>query len=128
MDLRLRIQESRKVVADLQLRTKLLNVQLLTCGCGLRKLKFGCGFADCRLKKKLAVPSTGIVCVIYRRPSLTEINKFLSDLFACLFELSNCNKSFYLLGNVNINIDQNNLINLAIDYINILLCHGQRLT
>ena len=57
-DLRLRIQESRKVVADLRLRTKLLNVQLRTCGCGLRKLKFGCGFADCGLKKKLAVPST----------------------------------------------------------------------
>ena len=57
-DLRLRIQESRKVVADLRLRTKLLNVQLRTCGCGWRKLKFGCGFADCGLKKKLAVPST----------------------------------------------------------------------
>ena len=57
-DLRLRIQKSRKVVADLRLRTKLLNVQLRTCGCGLRKLKFGCGFADCGLEKKLAVPST----------------------------------------------------------------------
>ena len=45
-------------VADLRLRTKLLNVQLRTCGCGLRKLKFGCGFADCGLEKKLAVPST----------------------------------------------------------------------
>ena len=57
-DLRLRIQKSRKVVADLRLWTKLLNVQLRTCGCGLRKLKFGCGFADCGLEKKLAVPST----------------------------------------------------------------------
>ena len=57
-DLRLRIQESRKVVADLRLRTKLLNVQLRTCGCGFGKLKFGCGFADCGLEKKLAVPST----------------------------------------------------------------------
>ena len=57
-DLRLRIQESRNIVADLRLRTKLLNVQLRTCGCGLRKLKFGCGFADCGLEKKLAVPST----------------------------------------------------------------------
>ena len=64
-DLRLRIQESRKVVADLRLRTKLLNVQLQTCGCGLRKLKFGCGFADCGLKKKLVVPSTGFKCVLY---------------------------------------------------------------
>ena len=59
MDLRLRIQESRKVVAVLRLRTKLLNVQLRICSSGLRKLKFSCGFADFGLKKKLAVPSTG---------------------------------------------------------------------
>ena len=57
-DLRLQNQKSRKVVADLRLRTKLLNVQLRTFGCGLRKLKFGCGFADCGHEKKLAVPST----------------------------------------------------------------------
>ena len=60
-DLRLRIQESWNVVADLRLRTKLLNVQLRTCGCGLRKFKIGCGFADCGLKKKLAVPSTAFL-------------------------------------------------------------------
>ena len=47
--LQLRIQESLNVVADLRLRTKLLNVQLRTCGCGLRELKFGCEFADCGL-------------------------------------------------------------------------------
>ena len=33
-------------------------MKLRTCGCGLRKWKFGCGFADCGLEKKLAVPST----------------------------------------------------------------------
>ena len=43
---------------ETSLRTKLLNMQLRTCGCRLKKLKFGCGFADCGLKKKLAVPST----------------------------------------------------------------------
>ena len=53
--LQLRISRSRK------LRTcgygfKNPVTSLRTCGCGLRKLKFGCGFAD--LKKKLAVPST----------------------------------------------------------------------
>ena len=53
-DLRLRIQESWNVVADLRLPTKLLNVQLRTCGCGLIKLKFDCGFAD--LKKNLRCP------------------------------------------------------------------------
>ena len=65
-----------------------------------------------------------IVGVIYRHPSLTEINKFLNDLSSSLFELSNCNKSFYLLGDVNININQNNRTTVAIDYINVLLCHG----
>ena len=34
-----------------RLRTKLLNLQLRTCGCRLGKLKFGCGFADWGLKK-----------------------------------------------------------------------------
>ena len=53
-----------------------------------------------------------IVGVIYRHPSLTKINKFLNDLSSCLFELSSCNKSFYLLGDVNINIDQNNRITI----------------
>ena len=57
-DLRLRIQKSRNVAANLRLRTKLLNVQLRICGSGLKKLKFGCGFADCGLKKKFAVSST----------------------------------------------------------------------
>ena len=70
-DLRLRIQESRNIVADLRLRTKLLNVQLRTCGCGLRKLKFGCGFADCGLEKKLAVPSTAH-CIIHRQALMVK--------------------------------------------------------
>ena len=37
---------------------KLFNVQLRTCGFGLRKLKFGGGVANCGLKIKLAVLST----------------------------------------------------------------------
>ena len=48
-------------VADLRLRTKLLNVQLRTRGCELRTLKFGCRFAVCELKR-LAVPSTAGKC------------------------------------------------------------------
>ena len=100
-DLRLRIQESRKVVADLQLRNKLLNVQLRTCGCGLRKLKFGCGFADCGLKKKLAVPSTGYFVVldkIGQEPTKTvkafAINSYFSTLF-CHTWLMLFTTSFY---------------------------------
>ena len=77
-DLPLRIQESRKVVADLRLRTKLLNVQLRTCGCGLGKLKFGSGFADCGLKKKLAVPSTGYEIVLQN-----EL-KYLTNVLKCI--------------------------------------------
>ena len=73
--LRLRIQESQKVVADLRLGTKLLNVQLRTCGCGLKKLKFGCRFADCGLKKKLAVPST---VLNLKRPQLNRMVQVLT--------------------------------------------------
>ena len=51
------------------------------------------------------------------------IYKFLTDLSSRLFELSNCTKLFYLLADVKININQSNRTNLAIDYINILLCH-----
>ena len=61
-DLRLRIQEFWNVAADLRLRTKLLNVLLRTCGCGLRKLKFGCGSAD--LKKSLRCPALQILGAI----------------------------------------------------------------
>ena len=85
-DLRLRIQESGNVVADL--RTKLLSVQLRTCGCGLRKMKFGCGFADCGLKKKLAVPSTDD----YSRFSILAQGRlafYLSALEATFIKTSN---------------------------------------
>ena len=56
-DLRLRIQESWNVVADLRLRTNLLNVQKRTWGGGWRKFKFGFGVADCGLKKNLRYPA-----------------------------------------------------------------------
>ena len=42
-------------VADLRLWTKAFQRAIATCG--LRKLKFGCGVANCcRLKKKVVVP------------------------------------------------------------------------
>ena len=43
---------------------ELFNVQLRTCGNGLRKLKFGCVVAKCRFKIKLAVPSTAEIRVL----------------------------------------------------------------
>ena len=42
-------------VADLRLQTSRIT-KLRTCGCGLRKLKFGCGVANCGRKKKLWGP------------------------------------------------------------------------
>ena len=69
------------MVADLRLRTKLLNVQLRTCSCGLRKLKFGCGFADCGLKKKLAVPSTDHCLLLHQEISLDPIP--ITNLYLC---------------------------------------------
>ena len=84
--LRLRIQESWKVVADLRLQTKLLNVQLRTCGCGLRKLKFGCGFADCGRKKNLRCPALLIcnsVLVVFQSSESGDVVKILSKSKEC---------------------------------------------
>ena len=47
-----------------------------------------------------------IVAVIYRHPSLTEIDKFLLDFASCLADISASNKIFYALGDFNINIDK----------------------
>ena len=56
------------------LRTRLLNMQLRTCGCGLRKLKFSCKFVDCGLKKNLRCPA---------------LMKPHEDCFACQYYTSN---------------------------------------
>ena len=97
--MRLRIQESQKVVADLRLRTKLLNVQLRTCGCGLRKLKFGCGFADCGLKKNLRCPALVMTMLLveatwhtWHRPSMDQKSLIdfciiSSDLFSDVLDV-----------------------------------------
>ena len=45
-----------------------------------------------------------IEAVIYRHPSLTEIDKFLLDFTSCLADISAGNKTFYALADFNINI------------------------
>ena len=70
-------------VANLRLQTKLLNVQLRTCGCGLRKLKFGCGFADCGLiKKNLRCPA--LLITICHKPTNSRNLYLLAVLIAPL--------------------------------------------
>ena len=62
-----------KSLRDLRLRTKLFNVQLRTCGYGSRKVKFGCGFADCGLKKNLRCPALGIShCAYWQYSSIAD--------------------------------------------------------
>ena len=65
-----------------------------------------------------------IVAVIYRHPSLTEIDKFLLDFASCLADISAGNKIFYAHGDFNINIDKSNRTNTAIEYLNIILSNG----
>ena len=65
-----------------------------------------------------------IVAVIYRHPSLTEIDKFLLDFASCLVDISSSNKIFYALEDFNINIDKSNRTNIAIEYLNIILSNG----
>ena len=65
-----------------------------------------------------------IVTVIYRHPSLIEIDKFLMDFASCLANISASNKIFYAVVDFNINIDQSNRTNTAIEYLNIILSNG----
>ena len=65
-----------------------------------------------------------IVAVIYRHPSLTEIDKFLLDFASCLGDISASNKIFYALGDFNISIDKSNRTNTAIEYLDIILSNG----
>ena len=57
--------------------------------------------------------------VIYRHPSLTNVNKFLEDLFTDLSYISSNNKTINLLEDLNINFDKFNRSKIANDCINV---------
>ena len=62
-----------------------------------------------------------IVGVVYRHPVQTNFNKFLESFSNCLLSLSNSKKVFYILGDFNINIMQENQSKCANDYINLII-------
>ena len=64
------------------------------------------------------------VGVIYRHPSLTNINKFLEDFSTCLCHFSTNNKTAYLLRDLNINLDKFNRSKIANNYINIIISNS----
>ena len=62
-----------------------------------------------------------IVAVINCYLSLTEIDKFQLDFASCLADISAGNKIFYAVGDININIDESNRTDTAIEYLKIIL-------
>ena len=62
--------------------------------------------------------------MIYRHPCVTGVATFIEDLSLCLSELFDCKQTFYLLGDLNINISQANRQPYANHYLNKLLSYG----
>ena len=64
---------------------------------------------------------TYVVGVIYRHPSYSDVDNFIEDLAACLADLNNHKQTFYLLGDININISADNRSSVANRYLNMLV-------
>lgn len=60
---------------------------------------------------------------IYRPPSYRKADNFTSSLDSTLLSLKRY-KNIILLGDINININENNLDNRSFDYLNMLATHG----
>ena len=65
-----------------------------------------------------------IVGVVYRHPDQTKVDDFLASFSTCLSNLSDSKKVYYILGDFNINILQDNRSNSASEYINLSVSHG----
>ena len=65
-----------------------------------------------------------IVGVVYRHPDQTKVDDFLASFSTGLTNLSNSKKVYYILGDFNINILQDNRSNSASEYINLIVSHG----
>ena len=65
-----------------------------------------------------------IVGVVYRHPDQTKVDNFLASFSTCLSNLSNSKKVYYISGDFNINILQDNRSNSASEYINLIVSHG----
>ena len=64
------------------------------------------------------------LAVIYRHPSTTNIEKFLGDFSSCLNEAISGDKTLYLAGDLNINIDRSSRTKTANDFINEMLSYN----
>ena len=62
--------------------------------------------------------------MVYRHPDQTKVDDFLASFSTCLSNLSNSKKVYYILGDFNINILQDNRSNSASEYINLIVSHG----
>ena len=63
------------------------------------------------------------ITTIYRQPS-EAIDKFVNDFSNCLGKLTSEKRTFYILGDININISESNSGVQANNYINIITSNG----
>ena len=73
---------------------------------------------------EISQKSKFIVGVVYRHPVQTHLNEFLESFSHCLFNLSNSKKVYYILGDFNINLMQENRSSFANEYINLIVSNG----
>ena len=64
------------------------------------------------------------LAVVYRHPSTTNIEKFLGDFSYRLNEATSGDKTLYLAGDINTNIDRSSRTKTANDYINEMLSYN----
>ena len=73
---------------------------------------------------EISQKSKCIVGVVYRHPVETHLNEFLESFSHCIFKLSNSKKVYYILGDFNINLMQENRSSFANEYINLIVSNG----
>ena len=67
---------------------------------------------------------TFTIGIVYRHPDASKVDNFIEDLSTCITELCSSNETFFVLGDININISPVHRSTAANRYINMLLSHG----
>ena len=67
---------------------------------------------------------TFTIGIVYRHPDASKLDNFIEDLSTCITELCSSNETFFILGDISINISPVDRSAAANRYINMLLIHG----
>ena len=67
---------------------------------------------------------TFTIGIVYRHPDASKVDNFIEELLTCITELCSSNETFFILGDININISPVNRSIAATRNISMLLSHG----